>query len=237
MSRKKREKEELLAPDPFMAKAEQTTAWVQQNLKWILGGLVLVLGGIGAAKAMTAGSAREASVMTLELNEAIEAFQEAVDFRTVITSTSAEAVTAGYRDAKKRFGEFRAGHAGRDAARLAALYEAELARRLDEHEAASGLYETYIAGAPADDPLLFVALEGAGYSLEGAGKLAEALAKYVLLEERQPFMRDYAKKHQARVLETQGQIADALEIYRAIATRDPPSPLKHFAEGRVRALE
>ena len=238
MSRKKKEKEELLAPDPFMAKAEQSTAWVQRNLVWLLGGLLLILGGIGAAKAVTAGSARESSVMTLRLNEAVEAYEGAVNFQTVLTSTRAEAVTEGYRRAKKKFSDFRAEHPGRDAGRLAALYEAELARRLEEHESAVSLYEMYIEGASEGDPLLFVALEGVGYSLEAAGKLDEALAKYVLLAEREPFIRDYAQKHQARVLETQGQTAAALEIYRELATRDdPPSPLKAFAEGRVRALE
>lgn len=237
MSRKKKEKEELVAPDPFMARAEQTTAWVQKNLKWILGGLLLVLGGVGASQAMTAGSERAASAMTLALNEAVESYSEAVSFQKVLTATSSEALQVGFRKAKERFGRFRADYPGQEAARLAALYEAELARRLGEYDGATALYETYISGADPADPLLFVALEGVGYALEGAGKNDEALARYVLLEQRQPFMADYAKKHQARVLETAGQLDKAQAIYRELAEKDPPSPLKTFAETRLRALE
>ena len=237
MSRKKKEKEELVAPDPFMARAEETTAWVQKNLKWLLGGLILVLGGIGAAKAMTAGSAREASRITLQLNEAVESYQDAVSFQKVFTATSSEAVIEGYRGAKEKFSGFRAEFPRGEANRLAGLYEAELSRRLGEYEAAISLYETYIAGAAPTDPLLFVALEGLGYALEAAGKLDAALAQYKLLEERQPFLWDYAKKHQARILETQGDTARALEIYAEIVAREPVSPLTNFAAARVRALE
>lgn len=237
MSRKKKEKEELLAPDPFMAKAEQTTQWVQRNLVWLLGGLALVLGGIGAAKAMTAGSERTASEMTVKLNEAVGAYQEAVGFQKVFTATSSEALVTGYRAAKGKFSDFRAEYPSQEATRLAGLYEAELARRLGEHEGSIRLYETYVDAAGPNDPLVFAAIEGVGYALEGAGKLDDALAKFKLLEQRQPFMRDYAQKHQARVLEAQGNRAQALEIYRELVAREPASPLKSFAEDRVRALE
>ena len=93
--------------------------------------------------------------------------------RTVLTSTSTDKVTEGYRASLKQLEDFRAKYADQPAAALAGLYQAELHRRLDELAKATPLYEAYIQKMGADSPHAFMAYEGAGFCYEQQGKLDE----------------------------------------------------------------
>jgi tetratricopeptide (TPR) repeat protein len=234
--KKKGEEEAILAPDPFLEKAQQGEAWFEKHFKALIGALVAVLAGIWAVQFIGSQREADASKITTQLNEAVEAYQEATGLQKVLTSTSPEALKRDYQKVYEQLAAVRTEHGEAGPARLAALYQADLARRLEKFDEAIGLYDAYLAKAPTNDPLRFFALEGAGYALEGAGKLDDALARFKSLEE-QSFYKDYALKHEARVLEAKGDTAGAVAAYKAIVDMDPASTLKSFAEGRLKALQ
>lgn len=236
MARKKEQSEEILAPDPFMEQAGKGAAWFEKNFKLLIAGIVVALGGVLGVQVLQGSSLRSASAVTADLDEAVKAYSEATDLRTVLTSTSAEATQEGYQKAKEKFEAFRAKHPSHEATRLAKLYEGELARRMNKHAEAQAFYMEYLNGVKADDPLAFIALEGAGYSFEADGKLDDALTQFGKLEQQAPFFKDYALKHRARVLEKKGDRDGARAAYQAISDMEPVSGLKSFAEDRLKAL-
>ena len=245
MARKKQEAQELLAPDPFMEKATSGMNWLEKNIKVVVGVLVVGLGAIVGAQVMMSEGDRDKSVVTMDLAEAIEAFEEATSLQTVLTSTAPEGQYASARD---KLSAFRSKHAQHPAAAIAAVYEGELARRLGEPAKAQALFETYLSKSDKTAPLRFMALEGAGYAYEAETKLDEALAKYEQLASEQAFYRDYAFKHKARVQMKKGDKAGAIATYQALVEMDDPrqepkdgetvkkTPLKSFAEERLETL-
>jgi len=234
--KKKKDEEELLAPDPFLDKAQQGEAWFEKHFKAILGGLVLVLAGIWGVQLIGARSEAAAARITTQLNEAVDAYQEATGLQKVLTSTSPAALKADYQKVYDQLAELRQAHPEAGAARMAALYQADLARRLEKYDEAVTLYDAYLTKSGPSDPLRFFALAGAGYALEGANKLDDALARFKTLE-AEGFYKDYALKHEARVLEAKGDSSGAVAAYKAIVDMEPASALKTFAEGRLKALQ
>lgn len=245
MARKKQEAQELLAPDPFMEKATSGMNWLEKNIKTVIGVLVVGLGGIIGAQVMMSEGDRGKSAVTMELAEAVESFEEATSLQTVLTST---APAGQYKAAREKFTAFRSKHSGHAAAAIAAVYEGELARRLGEPAKAQSLFEEYLSKTQKSAPLRFMALEGAGYAYEAETKLDDALAKYEQLASEQPFYKDYAFKHKARVLMKKGDKAGAIATYQALVEMDDPraeakdgepakkTPLKSFAEERLETL-
>lgn len=239
MARKKRKDaadEELLAPDAFETAGAQGVSWFESNFVYLVIGVVAILAAVVFVEYRSASILRSQSEVTAALNEVVETFNEAVDLRTVLTSTSTEKVTRDYRAAQQKVSAFRAQYADLPAAALAALYEAELLRRLDEPAKAIPLYEAYLNEFGADGTLSFMAYEGAGYAHETLGQLDQALSMFEKLANYK-FVKGYALKHQARVLEAKGEKERALAAYRELSELDATSPLKAFADGRIRELE
>lgn len=236
MARKKNEAEEALAPDPFLDVAHQGAAFFEKHGKTVAIAAGVVFVGIVAGEFLMKENAREASQVTTELSAAIKSYEEATDLRTVLTSTSAAKTNQAYEGARAKLEAFRNSHPKSGAARLASLYEGDLLRRLGKHADAAGRYQVYLDGADKNDPLRFMALEGAGYALESDQQLDAALEKFRQLAETGPYVKDYALKHQARVLEKKGDKAGAKAAYQAIFDMDPASSLKSFAEERLKAL-
>lgn len=235
--KKTKEQEELLADDVFLQEAGQRVGWFEKNFKLVLAGIVVVLVGVLVVQQMQASQARSAAAVTSELNDAVEAYREATGLQKVLTSTAPENLKKEWRKVHDQLADLRAEHPDHGAARLAALYQADLARRLEKYDEAIELYDLYLKPAKKDDALRFFALEGAGYALEAAGKNDEALARFEELAETQEFYADYALKHKARVLEKKGDEAGAIAAYQAIVDMDPASPLKSFAQNRLKALK
>lgn len=236
MARKKNEAEEVLAPDPFLDAAHQGAAFFEKHGKTLLIAAGVVFAGIVGGEFLMKENAREASALTGALSGAIKSYEEATDLRTVLTSTSAAKTNKAYEEARSKFEAFRNSHPNTGAARLASVYEADLLRRLGKHADAAARYQVYLDGADPKDPLRFMALEGAGYALEADQQLDQALEKYRQLGESGAYVKDYALKHQARVLEKKGDKAGAKAAYQAIFDMEPASGLKSFAEERLKAL-
>jgi tetratricopeptide (TPR) repeat protein len=237
MGRKKEESAELLAPDPFLETLNHWASWVQKNLKPILIVTGTVFGVILGYEFLSSQSEHDASIVTAKLTDAVRAYDEATDPQKVFTSTKAGALDADLERARGKFQELEKAHPTAGASQVAKLYEADIARRLRKSDEAESLYRGYIDQAKADDSLLFLALEGAGYAAEDQGKLDEALKYFGRLAETGGFYRDYGLKHKSRILLKKGDHDGAVASLKAIVDMTPPSDLKSTAEEELKSLE
>lgn len=234
---KAKETEELLATDAFLENAGQGASWFEKNYKVVITGVVVALGCVFAVQMMSSQKARAAATVTTDLNTAVDAYRKATDLQTVLTSTAPESLKKGYEAARAQFETLRTANPAHGASTTAALYQADLARRLEKYDDAIKLYDVYLKAAPAKDALRFFALEGVGYALEASDKMDEALKRFEELETTQAFYKDYALKHKARILEKKGDKTAASAAYQGIVDMDPASPLKSFAQKRLKALQ
>jgi tetratricopeptide (TPR) repeat protein len=109
---------------------------------------------------------------------------------------------------------------------------------LQKYPESEALYKEYVKNAKADDAALFVALEGAGYTLEEQNKLDEALEYFSRIGEgTTAFYKDFGLKHKARILEKKGDKAGAIAALQAIIAIEPPSSIRPFAEERLKSLQ
>lgn len=235
--REEAEREELLAPDAFEESGKTVTPWLERNFRWVAGALAAALIGIiGFEYTRQSGSAVAAET-TRVLIEGTDAYRDAVGLQAVVTTTTAEAREAALSEARTAIAP--ALQAPGAAGALAHLYDADLARRLGEHEAAVEGYDTYLAASGAKkgfDPLRFVAVEGKGMALEAAGRLDEALEQYRALEAMERF-DDFGAMHVARILAAKGDVDGAKAAYDRVLAREPASPLASEAEQKRSALD
>jgi tetratricopeptide (TPR) repeat protein len=235
MARKK-QADKLLAPDAFQEKGAPWVVWLEKNMRLVaiaIGAVVAVAIGV---EVVGSSGTREASRLTSQLGEALEGYQEVSSPQFAATATSSAMLTRAYADARADLRSFREAHPGTGPARLALLYEADLAAKQGEHAAAAKLYDGYTDGSDPDDPLRFMALEGAGYAHETAGELDAALAAFERLAEIE-YARNYALKHQSRVLEAKGDPEGAKAKLQELLDAEPSVFLKNFAENRLKLLD
>ena len=236
MARKK-SKDPVLAPDAFQQEGQTLAKWLESNIKLVIAGLVVVLAAVVGLEYLESSGARSDAITTEALVEALEEYQEATDLRKVLTSTSATELNEGYEKVAAKLETFQREHQGTGAARIASLYEADLLARLGKHAEAEEKFSAYVSSAKADDELMFFALEGLGYAQEAQNELDEAAKTFDQLSTSQPFYKDYGLKHKARILEEKGDREGAVAAYQSIVEMDPASPLKPYAENRLKALQ
>jgi hypothetical protein len=238
MARKKQETVEAIAPDPVLDTFKAGAGWLEKNLKLVVAGIALVLGGVLAFELISSSSERSAAEVTTLLTEAVKSYDEATDPQKVLTTTVAGALDGDFEKAREKFAAIQKDHPQSGAAQVAKLYEADLARRLRKHADAEALYKAYLQASKPNDPLLFIAHEGAGYAAEEQNKLDEALEHFSRLGEASTaFYKDFGLKHKARILEKKGDTAGAIAALQAIVAIEPPSPLRSFAEERLKTLQ
>jgi hypothetical protein len=111
--------------------------------------------------------------------------------------------------------------------------------RLGEFAAALPLYDEFLAEAPADHPLRFLALEGKGIAQEAQDDFEGALASFQAIAPREgDFYRHMALYHQGRVLESLDRKDEALAVYEQFFVEFPKPvlPTSNIRE-RVEALD
>ena len=238
MATKKQEAAELTAPDPFLERANEYAGWVEKNFRMllILFGAAVVAGIV--VLLLSQQRQRADSEVTAALSAAIESYSEATDPATTMTTTTTEALQQKAQAAMPKLEAIVKEHGDHSAAKIARVYLGDLARRAGDHARAEQLFKEYAAGVQTDDPLLFLALEGAGYALEEQKKLDEALTWFVKLQELPgKGFDDLALKHQARIHELKGDREAALKAYRTLVEQFPESKLRDFADSRIGVLE
>lgn len=115
--------------------------------------------------------------------------------------------------------------AGRDGVEQnATLVAAALAMRNADFDTALTEYDAFLADAPKDHPLRFLALEGKGHALEAKGEYEAALETFAAIApDPLDFYRHMALYHQGRVLEALDRKDEALAIYEQYFQEFPPT--------------
>ncbi len=232
MARKKHGSEPV-APDAFQQQGTGWVKWLEKNVRLVMIGIGAVLLTVIGVEFAQSQAERSASAQTEEFNDALELYREATDPGLAQTATSTEVIDRKVEAAAAAFAEL--GEKGGGPARVALLYEADLARRAGDEEKAAQNYVRYIESAEDDDPMLFVALEGAGYAYEALENYDEALKYY-----RRAAVLDYyelwAMKHEARVLASKGDVEGAREVLEKILETEETGFLKFHAENQLKLL-
>jgi tetratricopeptide (TPR) repeat protein len=239
MASRKEKIAELTADDPFLEAANKGAEWVHKNGKILAAGAGGFLALAAAILFIGERQDRNASVVTMELLEALEPYEDAIEEQQRATATATAAPhEKKLREASEKLGKIVESNADHGAANLARLYKADAERRLGNWDQAKQLYLAYLERAPKDDVLRFLAHEGAGYAAEEQQKYDEAIEHFTkLVELPNKFYEDYAYKHLGRVHELKGDKAKALEHYKKIVDELPDSKIRDFAEERVNALD
>lgn len=235
MARKKQRSDELLAPDAFQQQGSGWTKWLEKNVRLVVIGIAVVLLSVVGVEFATSQSDRAASDLTSRFGAALEDYREAVDPSLAQTATSTEIIEKKERQARRAFEEVRSTVDEKGPARLALLYEADLAARVDDHAAAAALYADYLERSPKNDPLRWIALEGAGYAHEALESWEDALGYFEQLEAI-PYYQQWALKHQARIHEAMGDDTQAIAALEKLLDSEPEAFLKNFAESQLKLL-
>lgn len=235
MARKKQRSDELLAPDAFQQQGSGWSKWLEHNIRFVLVGIAVVLALIVGLEFSTSQSARSASDLTSRFGAALDDYREATDPSLAQTATSTEIIERKERQARKAFEGLREAVDREGPSRLALLYEADLAERVDDHAAAAALFADYLERSPTDDPLRWIALEGAGYAHEALESYEDALRYFEMLEDV-PFYAKWALKHQARIHEAMDDDSQAIAALEKLLDSDPDAFLKNHAESQLKLL-
>ncbi|MEE2901823.1 MAG: tetratricopeptide repeat protein [Myxococcota bacterium] len=224
------------ADDQFLVEANKAADWTEKNLKSIVTALGAVAVIVAAVLGFQEMNERSKSEATQKLTKAIVEYREITDLQKVLTSTQPQKLI---EDAKKAIPSFEAIIASKEAgAELAKLYAADLEFRAGAHEKAEALYKDYLATAPKDDIIRFVALEGAGYAAEELKNYDIALTYFEQLTKLpQSFYLDYGLKHVARIHELKEDNDKALATYKELLEKVPDTKLKEFVDAKIASLE
>jgi tetratricopeptide (TPR) repeat protein len=238
MATRKQKIAEDTAEDAFVEEGHKAVEWVEKHGRQILLGAAAVLVLTSGVLIAQRSSRRSASDVTAKLTQAVDDYREATDLQKAMTSTVPGALDADMEKALPAFDALIKEHGEAGAGVIARLYAGDLHRRLGQHEKAEALFKEYLDKTKADDPLRFLALEGAGYAAEEQGKTDVALGYFKQITELPSgFYKDYGLKHVARMHELKGDSAAALEAYKKIVSDVPDSKLREFADERIAALE
>lgn len=232
---KKQEVAELVAPDPFLESASKAALWVERHTRLLVLAVAGVVLAIALVLVLGAQKERSSAALTATFGKAVEEYQDALSL--AMTGTTAEAREKAYEKALPGFEGLLAQPGAGPAVQIAALYAADLSRRLGKLDAAEKHYAAYADQAKPEDSLLHLALEGAGYAAEDQNRPDDALRYFERLGSLPDrYYRDYALAHQARVLEKKGNEDEAILRYRKLLQEFTDSPLRATAETRLSAL-
>lgn len=236
MARRRKDKPVETLEDPFLEGAGEWTRLLEANFRWILLGVIALLAVVVGAEQFGESAEEDSAARMASLQAQLDRYQSLVDPRYTMTATSSEKLAADYRSLSGALEKVRSDWPADGTTQLALLLEADTLRRAGAAKEASERYQQALAAAPAS-ALGFLAQEGLGYSFEEAGNSDAALAAFTKLAESGPsFYQDYGWKHVGRLHESAGRTKEAVAAYEKIVQRQPPSPLKDFADERLRSL-
>jgi tetratricopeptide (TPR) repeat protein len=222
-SKKKKKKGAGADEDAFQRGVKQAGR-AALNKSWlVLVGLALAAGGIGIGVYLYRAQVDDAASATRVLAHAAAYENRAMigDVETIMGSLEREPPNPIVKDEAERNALALEALDGvdelgdKDATLLGNLIRASQALREGDPGAALALYDAFLAGAPADHPMGFVAREGRGIALEASGDLEGALAAYEgIATEAGLFYRDMSLYHRGRMLEALDRKDEAVAVYK-----------------------
>lgn len=124
-----------------------------------------------------------------------------------------------------------------DASKRGVLLKAGQLYDQGKYAEAEAIYRSFIDSKPADTSLLSLAYEGLGLCAEARSDFAAAFAAFDR-QASEPFARDRARLHQARVYIKQGNKQKAIDMYKELlAKAGASSPIRDDIQNRLAALE
>ena len=124
-----------------------------------------------------------------------------------------------------------------DAAKRGLLLKAGLLFDQGKYAEAEAIYRQFVDSKPTDASLLSAANEGLGLCAEARSDFAAAFAAFDR-QANEPFARDRARLHQARVYIKQGNKQKAVDMYKELlAKAGSQSAIREEIQNRLAALE
>lgn len=238
----KQQQKDLRKPDELQKLGQQALPWMEQHGKTVVTGVLglAALGLIGAMVNSWATGREEQS--SRDFGKALRVLEREV-------SASASEPKPGEEPAFKTEAEkdqaivdtlvaFRSKHAGRTAARHAALPLAQALLRQGKHQEAKPLIDEYLANSDATDPLRPAAYEARGYVFEMEKKYDEAAVAFDTLarENKSEFLKGMGEYHHARMLLLKGDPQGAVKQLSEIERTAPGSSAARLAKERMALL-
>ncbi len=231
-------RKDMREPDKFQNVASQAASWLAARKKLVAavgGGAVLVIVAVGAVLAVQTHRLESSGQATSGLLAIVGAQV------TETPPAGATEKTFPTEEAKNRAivaeaDKVLAAQGVSQGTLLAVLAKANAHLGLKEWDAASAQYSRYLAEAPADDSLRFVALENLGLAAEQKGDLPGAAAAYERMAKDAPAYADRADLDRARVLVAQGKAEDARQLLTKFGENHPKSLLTREAAQQLQKL-
>ncbi len=231
-------RKEMKAPDAFQSAAARAATWLTGKQKTIVaavvGALVVVAIVLGAMAWWDSRKATAGAMLYRTLDDA-DGQVSAVPLPGVSVPVF-PTQEAQYRSVLGRADELRKSYPSTEAARTAALAAGAANLRLAAWDAAIAEYESYVAGAPPKDTLLFVALEGVARAKEAKGDVAGALAVQEKIAAQAPARADRATLERARLLAASGKADEARKLLEGFPQEVKESQLRADADRQLAAL-
>ena len=230
--KKKFSRKELKKPDEFISKSAQLSELMNVHRRKILIGIAVLVGLLIAGSAWYVFTEERALASSQGMMKALDVLSRPVKTVQLFSGSSEgedEETFASLHEkdeaTQKAFHEAVESASTAPVKHMAVLGEAQAQLGLGRHEEAAGLYQRFIDDPEGAEAFLFLAYEGLGLSLEGQGKLDEALKQFKTLGgvadgKYEPL----ALYHQARILETQDKRSEARDVYTSLSKRITEAP-------------
>jgi predicted negative regulator of RcsB-dependent stress response len=228
----------MKGPDRFQVAASQATEWMGKHRRGLTVGLaaaaVALVGAVGAHAAIRSSRERAGGALYRALDAADGQISPVplpgVDRPVFKTDEERQKAVVEAAD------RVRKEHGGTASARTAALAAGDAHLALRQWDSAAADFQEYLAGAAADDPLRFAALDGLARAQEGKGDLAAAAQTFERAGREVSFYRDRAAIERARVLARAGKADEARKILQGFPEEFKDSALRGEAQERLARL-
>jgi len=231
-------RKDMREPDRFQVVANQAAAWLAARKK-----LVAMVGGIAVLAIVAVGVVLGLQGRQLEISGQATSGLLAIANAQVIDPAPKGSTEPTFptEEAKNKAivaeaDKVLAAHGVVKGTLLAVLLAGDAYMGLKEWDAAAAQFNRFLAAAPADDSLRFVALENLGLVAEQKGDLPGALQAYQRLAKEAPPYADRADLDQARVLALQGKAEEAKQLLTKFEENHPKSLLGREAAQQLQRL-
>ena len=237
-------KQDLTAQDAFQLYGAEAGDWLMKRQQLIGGALgVLLVGGLIAATwhyFATRGEDKASKQLGQALTVMERPVVTGVDLQPAVPDQEPPFKSEKEKDEAivKSLGDFRAAHAGTDAAAMAALPLAKAEYRLGNYEGALAGFAEFIDKGRKEDPLMVSAREGQGYAYEAKAQLDQALASFQEMAKLDGggFLQGMGQYHQARILVAQGKKDEAAQLLSDLKSSQTNTAAGRLATERLAVL-